>query len=157
MAHVRPQDDRLTQLLRDGTSRSTTLKALVNRIEGSNVIVYLALNPLMKSNLAGMLTWMTRAGNVRYLRASISPDLSPDQMIATIAHELQHALEVVADENVNDEKGLVALYRRIGRQSGTSSPSRWETVAAQETGFQVRKELNSAPVATIARVGDAVR
>ena len=37
----------------------------------------------MKSNLSGMLTWMTQAGGFRYLRASISTDLSLDQMIAT--------------------------------------------------------------------------
>ena len=154
---LRPQDERLTQLLRDGTSRSPTLKTLVDRIEASKVIVYVALNPLMKSNLSGMLTWMTRAGDTRYLRASISPDLTPDQMIATIAHELQHAVEVIEDESVTDEKSLVALYRRIGLQHGQSAPSRWETVAAQRTGFQVRKELGGAPPTTLARAAEAVR
>ena len=152
-AHLRPQDDRLTQLIRDGMSRSATFKSLVDRIVASNVIVYVALNPMMKSNLAGMLTWMTRAGNVRYVRASISPDLNPNQMIATIAHELQHAVEVIDDANVNDEKSLVALYRRIGQQSGSASPSRWETTAAQQAGLQVRKELAEAPTTTLARAG----
>jgi hypothetical protein len=156
-AHVRPQDQRLTQLLRDGVTRSSTLKALVDRIEASKVIVYIAINPLMKSNLSGMLTWMTRAGEVRYLRASISPDLTPAQMIATIGHELQHAVEVIDDETVNDEKSLVALYRRIGQQHGGASPSRWETVAAQKTGFQVRKELGDAPTTLLARAGEAAR
>ena len=39
---LRPQDARLTQLLRQGAARSTTFKALVDRIEASNVIVYMA-------------------------------------------------------------------------------------------------------------------
>lgn len=155
--HLRPQDGRLTQLLRDGVARSTTLKALADRIEASQVIVYVAINPLMRSSLSGMLTWMTRAGGMSYLRASISPDLTPDQMIATIAHELQHAVEVIEDESVNDEKSLVALYRRIGQQNGSAAPSRWETVAAQKTGFQVRKELGEAPAMTLARAGDLAR
>jgi hypothetical protein len=154
--HLRPQDARLTQLVREGISRSATLMALVDRIEASNVIVYVAINPLMKSSLSGMLTWMTRAGDTRYLRASISPDLTPDQMIATIAHELQHAVEVIEDDTVKDEKSLTALYRRIGHQSGSAAPSRWETVAAQQTGFQVRKELG-APATTLARAGEAAR
>ena len=47
-------------------------------------------------------------GEFRYLRASINSDLTPDQMIATIAHELQHAVEVIADESVSDEDTLVA-------------------------------------------------
>jgi hypothetical protein len=155
--HLRPQDERLTNLIRQGVARSATLKALVDRIESSKVIVYVTVNPLIKSNLSGMLTWMTRAGETRYLRASISPDLNPDQMIATIAHELQHAVEVIEDETVNDEKGLVALYRRIGLQNNSASPSRWETAAAQKAGFQVRKELGDVPTALLARAGDAAR
>ena len=155
--NLRTQDDRLTQLLRAGVERSSTLRALVDRIEASRVIVYVAINPLMKPNLSGMLTWMTQAGGYRYLRASISNDLTPDQMIATIAHELQHAVEVIEDAAVKDEKSLVTLYRRIGRQSGNASPSRWETDAAQRTGFVVRKELASVPVTTIARADSAGR
>lgn len=154
--NLRPQDDRLAQLIRAGSARSATLRSLVDRIEASRVIVYVAINPLMKPNLSGMLTWMTQAGGYRYLRASISNDLTPDQMIATIAHELQHAVEVIEDEAVNDEKTLVALYRRIGQQRSVS-PSRWETDAAQRTGFVVRKELASAPITTIARAGAAGR
>jgi hypothetical protein len=155
-ARLRPQDARLTNLLRQGAARSTTFKALVDRIEGSNVIVYVAQNPLMKKNLSGMLTWMTRAGGYRYLRASISTDLTPDQMIATLAHELQHAVEVIEDESVTDEASLIALYRRIGRQNGSAAPMRWETIAAQETGFKVRRELAS-PASTAVRSGDSTR
>ena len=151
--NLRPQDDRLTALIRAGSARSATLKSLIDRIEASRVIVYVAINPLMKPNLSGMLTWMTKAGGYRYLRASISHDLTPDQMIATIAHELQHAVEVIEDEAVSNEESLVALYRRIGQQSGNASPSRWETDAAQRTGFVVRKELASGPVTRIARAG----
>jgi hypothetical protein len=156
-AHLRPQEERLVNLIRQGVARSTTLKALVDRIEASKVIVYVAINPLIKSNLSGMLTWMTRAGDTRYLRASISPDLNADQMIATIAHELQHAVEVIEDETVNDEKGLVALYRRIGEKNSSAAPSRWETAAAQKTGYQVRKELGDMPTALMARASDSTR
>ena len=150
---LRPQDSRLEQVLKEGARRSTTFKALVDRIEASNVIVYVAINPVMKSNLSGMLTWMTRTGDYRYVRASIRPDLTFDQMIATLAHELQHAVEVIEDESVVDEKSLVALYRRIGHQNSNVAPARWETTAAQQAGFRVRRELGSAPPAasTIAR------
>ena len=50
-----------------------------------------------------------------------------------------------------------ALYRRIGEQSSSVSPSRWETVAAQRTGFQVRKELVAGPLATPGRVSEWTR
>lgn len=148
---LRPQDSRLEQVLKEGARRSATFKSLVDRIEASNVIVYVALNPIMKSSLSGMLTWMTRTGSYRYVRASISTDLTFDQMIATVAHELQHAVEVIDDETVTDEKSLVALYRRIGRQNSSAAPARWETDAAQQAGFRVRRELVEAPASTIAR------
>src|SRR5262245_30520108 len=147
---LRPQDPRLELVLNEGSARSVTFKALVDRIERSNVIVYVALNPNMKSSLSGMLTWMTRAGDYRYVRASISTDLPFDQMIATVAHELQHAVEVVDDPSVIDEKSLVGLYRRIGHQNSAAAPARWETQAAQDAGYRVRKELVEAQ-ATIAR------
>jgi hypothetical protein len=154
-AHIRPQDERLAQVLRDGAARSATFKSLVDRIEASHVIVYLSLNLMMKKHLSGMLTWMSDAGDYRYVRASISIDLMPDQMIATVAHELQHAIEVIEDESVRDEKSLVALYRRIGTSMGVGAPSRWETQAAQRTGFQVRRELVSASAAAAARIASA--
>src|SRR5690242_11798903 len=95
---IRPQDARIRQVLEAGAARSTTFKALVDRIEASNVIVYVAISPLLRSSLSGSLTWMTQAGEYRYVRASISPEMLFDQMIATVAHELQHAVEVIGDE-----------------------------------------------------------
>lgn len=147
---IRPFDAKTKQALQEGAARSSTFKALVDRIEASDVIVYVAVSPLLKSSLSGSLTWMTQAGGYRYVRASISPDLLFDQMIATIAHELQHAVEVVDDKSVRDENSLVGLYRRIGQPSTHASPSGWETVAAQQTGWQVRRELVSMPASMLA-------
>ena len=44
-ARIRPQDPRLTELLRDGMARSATFRALVNRIEASNLFVYVVAQP----------------------------------------------------------------------------------------------------------------
>lgn len=148
---LRPQEPRLVQVINEGSARSTTFKALVDRIEGSNVIVYVAINPTLRASLSGALTWMTRAGNYRYLRASISPDMTFDQMIASVAHELQHAVEVIEDESVINESTLVTLYKRIGQPSRVAGPSGWETAAAQRTGTQVRRELVAVPMSIIAR------
>jgi hypothetical protein len=151
---LRPQDSRSTQVLKEGAARSATFRALVNRIEAGNVIVYVAISPVMKSTLSGALTWMTRAGDFRYVRASISTELAFDQMIASVAHELQHAVEVVEDESVVDERSLVAMYKKIGQPSRAAGPSGWDTLAAQRTGTQVRRELVTVPVTLIARASD---
>jgi hypothetical protein len=60
-------------------------------------------------------------------------------MIALIAHELRHALEVAADRSVVNDLALVALYRRIGHIS--HSTHAFDTEAAEKTGRQVRDEL----------------
>ncbi|MEO8680040.1 MAG: hypothetical protein ABI665_13390 [Vicinamibacterales bacterium] len=149
MRHVRPQDARLTALLQEGMLRSRSLHALVDRIETSDVYVYIALDHLMKSYLAGRLTWMGQSNEFRYLRASINFDLSSDQVISTIAHELQHAVEVLDDQAVVDERSLVALYKRIGKPSRLELNSGWETDAAREMGYQVRRELIATPTASL--------
>ena len=141
-ARIRPQDPRLADVLRTGVARSATFRALVERIERSNLIVYVSLSPTMKANLAGKLTWMSRSGLFRYVRATINTEQSYEQMIATLAHELQHAVEVIDDDNVQDQRSLLELYKRIGRPS-YSSTAGWETDAAQQTGLRVRRELSA--------------
>ena len=149
---LRPQDPRSVQILKEGMARSATFRALVDRIEASQVIVYVSINPILKSSLSGALTWMTRAGEFRYVRASISNELTFNQMIATVAHELQHAVEVLEDESVIDEASLVAMYKRIGEPSSAGGPLGWETLEAQRMGGQVRRELVAEPVTMLARV-----
>jgi hypothetical protein len=148
---IRPQDSRFAQIIQEGMARSATFRSLVDRIESSNVIVYIGNNPILKPSLSGALTWMTRAGEFRYLRASVRAELTFDQMIASVAHELQHAVEVIEDESVVDEDSLVALYKRIGQPSRAAGPLGWETVAAQRTGSQVRRELVAVPTTVMAR------
>lgn len=153
---IRPQDSRSVQVMQEGVTRSSTFRSLVDRIESSNVIVYIAVSPALKPSLSGALTWMTRAGDFRYVRASISTELTFDQMIATVGHELQHAVEVIEDESVSDERSLVALYKRIGEPSRAAN-SGWETANAQQTGYQVRRELVAMPAATVARASTSTR
>jgi hypothetical protein len=146
---LRPQDSRTTTLLRQGVARSTTLRQLVERLEAGDLIVYIAMSPTLKKHLAGQMTWMTDTGAFRYVRIAISTDLGADQLIAALAHELQHAVEVAADAGVVDEKTMAALYQRIGQPSRTMGAA-WETAAAQQTGIRVRRELVAVPATAIA-------
>lgn len=140
-ARLRPQDPRLAGLLRAGMARSATFRSLVNRLEAGNVIVYMSLSQNLKSNVAGKLTWITKAGSFRYVKATLNMEQSANQLIATLAHEMQHALEVSQNEDVVDQRSLLALYRRIGRPIYPGVTDTWETEAAQDMAFQVRREL----------------
>lgn len=155
-ARIRPQDPRLAEVFRAGVSRSATFRSLVNRLEAGDLFVYVALSPSMKPGLAGKLTWITRSGAFRYVKATIHTEQSFEQMIATLAHELQHALEVGGEDSVIDQRSLAGFYKRIGRPSPSSAIAGFETAAAQATGFQVRRELTAAAAAARAslRAGD---
>ena len=154
-ARIRPQDPRLVELLRAGVARSATFRDIVNRLEAGKVIVYVSLSPTLRSGIAGKLTWISSAGAYRYVKATINADQMADQMIATLAHELQHALEVSADDTVVDQRSLLGLYKRIGRPSLSGESAGWETTAAQQTGLQVRRELiAAAAAASAARTGE---
>ena len=142
--HLRLQDSRTINAMREGLLKSPTLRKLVDRIEASNTFVYVTLDPFMKKRLSGQTTWMGKSKEFRYLRVAIQGDLATDQIIATLGHELRHVVEVIDNESVVSEDTLVALYKRIGRPSSPDIPSGWETVAAQDAGLQVRREIRTA-------------
>lgn len=141
---LRPQDSRTAKFIDLGFKRSATMRALIDRIEASNVIVYVRINPMMRPQLSGALTFVTTSGGFRYVRAMINADQAPDLMIATLAHEFQHVVEVIDNPSVVDEQTLVSLYQRIGVANTQRAIPGWETAAAQAMGAQVRRELNSA-------------
>lgn len=147
---VRPNDGRAATLLRVGLDRSPTLRALVDRIERSQVIVYLEMEPRLRRRLSGCLTWVAAVDRFRYVRASINPDLAFDQQIAAVGHELQHVLEIAEHPDVVSEPSLIALYRRIGLQRPYGGLD-WDTIAARDTGSVVRRELARMPTAADAQ------
>jgi hypothetical protein len=136
---LRSGSARVTKLVRDGIRRSRTFADLVAKIHHSNVIVYVETSFNLSPDMAGRTMLQTVAGGQRYLRVQVKASLQGDQVIAVIAHELLHALEVAADPSVVDDAGLVALYRRIGHASYGASG--YDTEAARAIGKRVRDEL----------------
>ncbi|MEZ5287189.1 MAG: hypothetical protein R2712_20790 [Vicinamibacterales bacterium] len=148
---IRAVDERTAALVAAGLERSAILRALVNRIDAGHVIVYVSMNPRMTSGLAGCVTFQGAGGGYRYLRASLNPDLPPDQLLASLAHELHHVVEVMDHPEVRSEAGLVSLYKRIGHQSRVSRTQGWETDAARQVGASVRRELKAGATTALAR------
>lgn len=147
---VRVLDGRLRQVLAEGARRSGTFASLVRAIHETDVIVYIEASFGLPSEMAGRLLLQAVTNGDRYLRVQVRGTLRPDQMIATIAHELRHALEVAGEPLVISDEALRALYQRIGHTS--SSTRGFETRAAIDAGETVRAELyGRTPVRTAAR------
>jgi hypothetical protein len=138
---VRSNNQRVVKLLNEGVRRSPTFADLITKIHTTNVIVYVEPSYALAPDLQGRILLQAVAGDQRYLRVQVRATLQGDLMIAVIAHELRHALEVADDQSVVDDAGLTALYRRIGHISSGSHS--FDTDAAQATGRRVRDELAS--------------
>jgi hypothetical protein len=136
--HVRATGRIIPNLLRTGFTQSRTFAALLQRLERSDVLVYIEEVPRLPGALEGRLLMLPQAHGVRYLRIQISMRGSPTDSISTIGHELRHAIEVAEASTVVDDEGLAALYRRIGVDHGNNL---FDTIEAQAVGRQVRKEL----------------
>jgi hypothetical protein len=139
-AHVRALTPRMKQVIELGRRRSATFRELIDRLNGSDVIVYLENTHELPAGLDGRLTFMTTAGGVRYLRAQVTSSLDDDDLIAVAGHELQHAIEVASHPEVRDVASLAVLYTQIGVPSA-SARHRYDTLEAQSTGRRVRAEL----------------
>jgi hypothetical protein len=136
--HVRTQDRSIRSLLKRGFTHSATFARLMARLEQSDVIVYVEEVPRLPSALEGRMMLMPAAHGRRYVRIQLALRGSPDDSIAVLGHELQHATEVAQEVGVIDQTTLAALYRRIGTRGG---PEIYDTPAAQDVGRIVRKEL----------------
>jgi hypothetical protein len=136
---IRAATPRVGKLIDEGVQRSRTFAQLVSDVHATNVIVYIESTFGLPPDVAGRILLVGVAGQQRYLRVQVRATLPRDQLISTIAHELRHALEVAEEQTVVDDKGLVALYRRIG--DAKHSGGGYDTEAARRVGRRVRDEL----------------
>jgi hypothetical protein len=142
-ARIRPIGQPMTDALREGVRRSPTLAALVSRIEASDGLVYLigmrCFRPQQRVVLNGSLSHDVRVtGGYRLLKITVDPGRG-DQTIATIGHELRHALEVLESPGAVDLASVDRLYTRIGFVTGTCV---FETAAARDAQNAVARELS---------------
>jgi len=136
---LRPQGDRVAHWLREAQRRSPTVRRLVERIEQSDVIVYLDINRGLAPNVAACLTWMAATSSRRIVRASFRMNLGANDAIAMVAHELQHVVEIIDHPEVRSTETLLDLYTRIGHATGTDG-LRWDTADAVALGTLARFE-----------------
>lgn len=135
---VRVADARLSSAFDDGLLRSSTLKGLVETLQRSDVIVHISPAPAAQTAFGGDLHVVAAGAGVRYVRVRIRRDLPRSRIVAMIAHELQHAVEVAAAPRVVDEATLDDLYHEIGYRVGTHQH---ETAGAIRAAHQVLREL----------------
>lgn len=156
-AAIRTPDAQVRALLIEGCRQSPTLRRLARDIGVTDGVVYVTLGACPIRALRGcLLHTIQDTGNARYLWIRLqNVGVDPADMVAVLAHELQHALEVLERPDVRSPRDLIDSYRshdsRAFSDSALGSPYRmYETSAAIDAGRAVLAELADA-----ARAGSA--
>ena len=136
LADVRTQNAKLAALIDDAAGRSQTFGRLLASVDAANGIVYITPGRCDRVR-ACLLHKMTVAGSQRVLTVVIDPARSAPELAGVIAHELQHAVEVLSDERTTSDTDVFAFYRT----RGLSARGWFETRAAVEKADAVRREL----------------
>jgi hypothetical protein len=141
--HLRPLTETARRVIERGLAESSTFRELVQRLNRSDVIVYVEEDLHQSKTLAGRLSFLTTGGGFRFVRVWLQWRPFDIQQVATLAHELQHALEIAGRPDVVDQESLGRAFSEIGHQRRAAyGPSGfYDTAAAIETGDRVWREL----------------
>ena len=136
-ARVRVEDPNLSSLVRRAIDQSATFRGLVEAIQARDGIVYVIRGRCGHYVRACLLLWMGAAGPNRMLRVVVYSSSQADiETMASLGHELRHAIEVLTESNVTTGAGMFNFYRHSGAVQGV-----FETQAAIAAGDAVYNEL----------------
>jgi hypothetical protein len=136
-------DCHLAALIADGLLRSATLRRLVDGIAALNGIVYVVVEPtpsVHKTTLGALSHRVGVSGNLRVLRIVVRQNRG-DAALATVAHELRHATELLEDPAAQSDAAVTALFARIGVELERGV---FETNAAIVSARVVFRELHES-------------
>jgi hypothetical protein len=126
---------------------SPTVRQLVAQIDASDLIAYIQVVPIASRTAHTVL--MHGGESRRYVLIKIHQGHQLHRLIELLAHELQHAIEIMGDREVRDNNTLKRLYRRIGLS--TVRANQFETQAAMSIERLVRREIVGKPGPLFAR------
>lgn len=146
-SHVRAVGSDIETLIAAGQERSATFRGLVARIERSDWGVFVLRGRCPEPAIvACLLHTVVPMHGRRTLRVILdSRRLRPaDVELGSLAHELQHVLEVAEFGAGDGEVLLPDRFRRLGFTSlKTPTATAYETEAARRAGYTVLKELDA--------------
>jgi hypothetical protein len=118
LPHLRPLDRDMQALVASGMRESSSFRALVEQINASDVVVYIRCGRTLRSGLSGQLTFVGASAGLRYVVVAIEPEDLVERKIATLGHELMHAVEIANTPAIVDAQSLGEEVRAV-RQGGT--------------------------------------
>jgi hypothetical protein len=149
---VRAANPDIRRVIREAHDRSVTFRALVDEIQQSNAIVVMQFGLCAKGRIRSCLVSVEGDARRRHIRIILDMRPPDYRFMATIAHELHHALEIVREPDVIDGASALRLYRRIATGDCNRGLSETcETEAALGLEKQVLDELHRGTATIAAR------
>src|SRR5262252_2503807 len=140
---VRSEDRVLMGLITRASLGSATFARLLTTIESTNGIVYVEVGKCSHGGVRACLQmWMHAAGGNRFLRVRVDRHREDSDLdvMASIGHELQHAIEALSEASIINGRMLYNFFRRYAPTDGP----RFETTAAVTIGDAVSDELHAS-------------
>jgi hypothetical protein len=137
---VRSSNSSILALIARAKEQSATFRGLVDTISTTDGIVYVEAGRCRYSRAC--LTGVSTAGVFRMLWVTIDTRRVDSELIASIGHELQHAIEILSNPDVRSTAAMYIFYSRFARRVGTGRGA-WETTAAMKVGNAVRTEIQA--------------
>lgn len=139
--HVRG-DDTMRRFIDDAARRSPAIRQWIDRLQELDVTVYVRPKVFAQRDLEGRVALLSNAGSHRYLVIELACGRGDIAMMATLGHELFHAIEIAEEPSVVNAETLAAFYTRIGVKTGDTGGLRtFETEAAAAAGLRARRQL----------------
>jgi hypothetical protein len=130
LARVRTDNDRIHEVLAYAIRHSGSFCDLLATLNLFERTVYVQEGQCGDGHHGCVQIMPTPGG--RNLLVLVNPRLQRNAVVAQLAHELYHAMEIAREPDVVSAMTLRELYRRIGdRGCGHDSDECWETRAAQ--------------------------
>ncbi len=144
--HLRPETPGLRSLTTRAAERSPIVRELIDQLDHSSVIVYLRHRVFGPVTVDGQIGLLSASSTHRFLVIELACDRSELTQMATLAHELHHALEIAGEPSVVNTPTLIRFYTRVGSAlQPMGVKTTFETQGAADTGARVRHELLASP------------
>jgi hypothetical protein len=142
---VRTTDHRINEAVELGLRESLTFRQLVNRINVSDIVVYVIADAstTLPLGIDGRLTFLSSTAGYRYVVVRVNSNLSRLRLVSLLGHELQHAREIADSDAIVDPVSLAREYGAgIGYHSrGRHEQQTFDSRAAIRVGEQVLREV----------------
>jgi hypothetical protein len=135
---VRSDDPELRLIIANAQRRSATFRDVTAAIAKTDGVVYVENARCGRGVRACLVMGLTVAGPYRYLRVRLAGRASDDGSMASLGHELRHALEILSEPGIRSGEAMYLFYKRFGTWVGDAF---FETAAAVAAGDAIRVEL----------------